>query len=421
MKKGSLYLIVAAGVIAIAGIIAVQSYWLYHTFDLKESQFEQSVHAALYATAENLAAYNKHEVIELQPVTRKSQDYYIVHVNDIIVPNVLEHFLISEFEKHNLNLGFEYGIYDCESQEMVYGKYIGPESSQKTGPHNLLKYPDSPYYFGVRFPEKDSFIVGNMRLMVTFSAILMFVILLIIVSIIALLRQRRLSELQKDFINNMTHEFKTPISTINIAADVFLNDTQIKEDSRLFKYAEIIKGQNTRLLNQVSRVLQIAKIDHPKTELKIEQIKLHDYLEDISRSMEIKLQEKNGQIRQAYTAKNDLIHADPIHLSNIVLNIVDNAIKYASDSAPDILIKTSEQKGYISLDISDNGIGISAPDLKKISNKFYRVERGNVHNVKGYGLGLFYVKRICDLHQWSLNIESKPELGTTVHIVIPNI
>jgi two-component system phosphate regulon sensor histidine kinase PhoR len=230
------------------------------------------------------------------------------------------------------------------------------------------------------------------------------------------LRQKRLSDLQKDFINNMTHEFKTPISSINIAASVIGQDPNVIANYRLSKYTHIIQEQNQRLNNQVEKVLNVAKMENESFKLKIESIDIIKLLKSVVDAEQLKL--KDGHIIFSSNCSSRNIFADKLHITNVLHNIIDNATKYCSKS-PQICI--AFQDGEVPcLTISDNGIGIEKEHLKLIFNKFYRVSTGNVHDVKGFGLGLFYVNQVCLSHGWKLEVKSIINEGTSFFIYFSN-
>lgn len=230
------------------------------------------------------------------------------------------------------------------------------------------------------------------------------------------MRQERTSELQKDFINNMTHEFKTPISSIKIAADVFSKSEFVINDPRLARYAGIITEQNQRLNDQVEKVLNIARLEKDSFELKKEPIDIHSALRDIAKNESVRIE--NQSINLELDNEIMEIFADPLHFTNVITNIIDNAIKY-SPGEPEITIKTERTPNTNIIQIIDQGIGIDKEKLKNIFDKFYRVSTGDVHNVKGFGLGLFYVKNICAAHGWVIDVKSEPNQGTTFIIKIP--
>jgi two-component system phosphate regulon sensor histidine kinase PhoR len=235
---------------------------------------------------------------------------------------------------------------------------------------------------------------------------------------IVILRQKQLSELQRDFINNMTHEFKTPISTINISTDVFIQNEKVKEDPRLSRYAGIIKEQVLRLNTQVEKVLQLANIERDSIELNVEEIDLADLIRNISPSLEMKVIDRKGELILDLDAGNALIRADRLHLTNILHNLVDNAVKYSGEN-PEIKIRLTNAGNNLIMSVQDNGIGIPKEHQKHVFDKFYRVPTGNVHNVKGFGLGLFYVKTMCKEHNWKLNLYSEMGKGTRIELSMP--
>jgi two-component system phosphate regulon sensor histidine kinase PhoR len=257
-----------------------------------------------------------------------------------------------------------------------------------------------------------------MRLTLIFSGILLVTIFFFLYAMSIILRQKRLSEMQKDFINNMTHEFKTPISTIRISTDVFLKSPEIIANPRLSQYANIIQEQNQRLNNQVEKVLQLAKIERGSFKLNKEDVDLHELVQSVLESIRVQVEKLGGTVECELGAKRPHIQADKLHLTNILHNLVDNATKYSKGN-PKIILKTKTvDDNRIQLQIIDHGIGISKEALAKVFEKFYRVPTGDVHDVKGFGLGLFYTKNICDAHGWKISIESEQGKGTTVSILI---
>jgi two-component system phosphate regulon sensor histidine kinase PhoR len=418
MENNAIKRLIAFGVFVIIGIIAAQSYWFYKTLDFKMDEFDKTVRIALLQVAENLAAVDSFQIPAIDLVKKASSNYYVVNINNVIDARNLEYYLQKEFQESAITEDFEYGIFNCSSDEMVYGSYCSySEKSSFSKSVNLPKYDEFIYYFGVRFPNRTSFVLGRMQLEMFLTAILLLTILFFANSIFVILRQKRLSEMQKEFINNMTHEFKTPISTINVSADVFLGSEAIQNDPRLSRYAAIVKEQNNRLNGQVEKVLQIARLEQQDFKLNIEQIALNELLEEIAKTPELKAQNLGGSFVLNLGAKQTDIKADRFHLTNILHNLLDNSLKYCA-AAPLIQLSTKDKGANILLEISDNGIGIAPEHQARIFDKFYRVPTGNVHNVKGFGLGLFYVKGIVDAHGWTIACQSELGKGTTIAITI---
>ncbi|RME96239.1 MAG: sensor histidine kinase, partial [Bacteroidetes bacterium] len=259
MKNSVIRWVVILGAVALVGIVGVQSYWVMATWDLNEEEFDKKVNLALYQVANALADLNQSELPSRDIVKQRSSNYWVVNMALEIEDEMLEYLLQRELERLALNIDFEYAVFDCHTDEMVYGGYCSytPEEERKDIQlGNLPKDSEFTYYFGVKFPDRQGFLFDKMELIIFLSAILLLTILFFAYAMWVILRQKRLSEMQKDFINNMTHEFKTPLSTIKIAAGVFANDERIQQDARLRRYANIILQQNQRLNNQVEKVLQ---------------------------------------------------------------------------------------------------------------------------------------------------------------------
>lgn len=421
MPSRSIRIIIVLGSLAIAGIIFIQGYWVTRTLDIKEDDFHQSVTIALRRVAEAISDYNKSELPKTDLINRRTSNYYSVNVNSAIDANILEDYLFQEFEKASLNTVFEYAVYDCSSDQLVYGNFcsINEDSQEFVRSDNLPKFNDLIYYFVVKFPSRGSYIVDSMRQSILFSMIAFLAIAFFAYAMWVILRQKQLTELQKDFINNMTHEFKTPISSIKIASDVIRSDSAVQDNTRLVKYADIIRTQNERLNNQVEKVLNIARLEKDQFEINKTKIKLASLVENIVANEKMKLEDAPGEIVFNSTLSDATILGDELHLTNVVSTIVDNAFKYC-DKTPKVTLSLTENSDqeYV-LSIKDNGIGIKKEMQKKVFEKFYRIPTGNIHDVKGFGLGLFYVKNIIDASKWKIDIASEEGKGTTFKIMIP--
>lgn len=422
MSNRTIWRLVLFGGLSIIGILGFQTYWFFRTWDFKDQEFQQSVHIALINVAREIAKYNKSELPTYDLVKKLNSNYYVVNVNDAIDAGALEYYLRKEFEAVALSTDFEYAIYDCASDRMVYGNYCTFSDKEPSNPteSNLPKYDQFLYYFGVRFPGRTSFILENIPAALIFSGILLITILFFLYSLYIILQQKRLSELQKDFINNMTHEFKTPISTIRISSEVLLKDPAISGDTRLSRYARIIGEQNQRLNDQVEKVLQLARIEKGSFKIKPEPLDIHEVLEAVVPGVQVKVQELGGTLMSSFQAQHSRVTADPLHLQNVINNLLDNAIKYSRE-VPEIKLSTRNVTGAIQLIIRDEGIGIPKEDQGRVFGKFYRVSTGNVHNVKGFGLGLYYVKSICQAHGWDIRLHSEEGKFTQITIQIPVI
>lgn len=393
-------------------------YWVRRAFDLKEAEFERTVTAGLYNVAQQIYDLKDTPSPANNPVRQVSTNYFVVMVNSEVNAELLEFLLRTEFEKRNIVADFEYGIYDCMNEKMIYGNYVPLQSNKKVKAKSLPMWSTQGYYFGVQFPNREAHIINQMGIWSFSSLVLLLVIVFFAYTLFVILKQKRLSEIQKDFINNMTHEFKTPISTIAVSTEVLKDPGIIKQPERLFNYATIIEKENTRLKNQVERVLQMARLDKEDIGLKKEGTCIHHLLEEAIRNSTLALRESQGEITTLLKAARSDIQADKLHITNVFANLIDNAIKYCS-GRPEISIQTINRNDGIVIDIRDNGIGISAENQRRVFQKFFRVSTGNVHDVKGFGLGLSYVKTMVEAHGGSINLKSEPGRGSTFSIYFP--
>ncbi|HNP78292.1 MAG TPA: HAMP domain-containing sensor histidine kinase, partial [Cyclobacteriaceae bacterium] len=237
-------------------------------------------------------------------------------------------------------------------------------------------------------------------------------------SLFVILKQKRLSEVQNDFINNMTHEFKTPISTIAISSQVLKDPSIVSQPDRLLNYASLIETENNRLREQVDRVLQMAQLEKKDLGLNKTYCQIHELIQEAAIHNTVALEAKGGAIEIHANAKHSTVFGDKLHLSNVINNLIDNAIKY-NHRPPRVAITTADSPAGLRIQVTDNGIGIPVDEQKRIFERFYRVPTGNIHDVKGFGLGLHYVKTVIEHHRGSIAVESKPGAGSTFSILIP--
>ncbi|WP_068597562.1 sensor histidine kinase [Vaginella massiliensis] len=275
------------------------------------------------------------------------------------------------------------------------------------------------FYFNVYFPQQNIAILGSSVPILALT----FILTIIIISVFSLAiyymqLQRNISEIKTDFINNMTHEFKTPIATINIASDALKNEKVTTDPEKVKYYADLIKQENKRMNSHVEMVLRMSKLERNQMDMNLQDVEMDSIIEKALEPIRFIVSERSGTIFETYQADRTIVHGDAFHLENIIINILDNARKYSIDR-PEISIKTYNQGDNFVLEVKDKGMGMSPSVLKKIFEKFYREETGNVHNVKGHGLGLAYVKKIVELHQGNVWAESKLGEGSTFYVKLP--
>jgi two-component system phosphate regulon sensor histidine kinase PhoR len=420
MKSSSIRFFVILATLCIVGITITQLYWVRRAFDLKEGEFERTVNAALFTVANQIFDINNTPSPAMNPVKQVSTNYFIVMVNGEVDATLLEFLLRSEFEKRNIKVDFEYGVYDCTSEKMKYGDYVPLQTAkEKVTNKKLPAWNHYAYYFGVQFPNREAHLLNQLGIWSFSTFVLLVVIIFFGYTLFVILKQKRLSEIQKDFINNMTHEFKTPISTIAVSTEVLKDPNIVHQPERLLNYTTIIEKENSRLKQQVERVLQMARLDREDIGLKKEIVDVHQVIQDAIKNTSGALHEKNGSISCELTATKHSIVADKLHLTNVLYNLIDNAIKYCKTS-PRILIRTSDVNKSLMIETLDNGIGISPEHQKRVFQKFYRVPTGNVHDVKGFGIGLNYVKSIIETHKGYVRLESALGKGCNFKITLPH-
>ncbi len=281
---------------------------------------------------------------------------------------------------------------------------------------NLFGPPDELY---VSFPGEDEFLLRSIWTLLSGSALFTLVIILgFSYTVFALQYQKKLSDIKTDFINNMTHEFKTPIATISLAVDSINNPRIIGDQDRISQYTGIIREENRRMNAQVEKVLQMALLDRNEIKLHRERLDLHTVIQTAVESIELQVEQRQGRISTELRAEKRTVLGDEVHLVNVVRNLIDNANKYSTQE-PHIQLETWNDQRGIYLSVTDNGIGMDRETQRRIFEKFYRVPRGNVHDVKGFGLGLSYVKALLDAHGGSITVKSQPGKGSQFTIYLP--
>lgn len=393
---------------------------LRQAFMFERNEFGNKIHFALQDVVNKIYRDNNNEPPAATPIKKVSDDYYVVNVDDVFEADILEYYLKSEFQKVKLDIDYEYAIYDCASDEMVYGSYIdanGKEVNNINKCENCFtKKEGLIYYFAIRFPHLNYNYIASLQQYWIYTGVLFLVLVIYVYSVFTLLKQKRYTELQKDFINNMTHEFKTPLSSILIASNYAVKQDAIEQDPKLNKYLKIIIEQSNKLNQHIERILNVAKADANLMGLELKQFNIVETIELVKENAALKYPEATLQF--VSPKENYTVTADPFHVYNITYNIVENAIKYGN-SSPEVKISIGETGKNIEIYFTDNGPGIPASHLEYVFDRFYRVPRENKKEVEGFGIGLFYVKKICELHGWKISIKNNEQQGITITIALP--
>ncbi len=416
MKTKNLNIIIVLGLVATIGILIAQLLWTKEAFNLEEKKFSQKANIALLEVVKKLYQGTNSELPSENPIKKIANDYYIANVDNDFEPKILEYYLKAEFTKFNINTDFEYAMYNCQSDEMVYGNYISlTDKSPDKKTVYFPKHKNLVYYFAIRFPNETTYLFSSLRFWFILSFALIIILLVYVYSIYTIIQQKKYSELQRDFINNMTHEFKTPLSSILLASNYLNKQEVIQKDEKLEKYTEIIINQSKKLNSHIEQILNIAKSDNAPMKMELKEVYIIPIIKDVVENMQLKHQNLSVKIN---ADKEFLIQADEFHFTNIVYNLLDNSIKYC-DGNPAITITIKEDKNQIKMDFSDNGIGVSNKNLNFIFDKFYRIPSTKSNEVNGFGLGLYYVKKICTQHHWKIGASNNTDKGIMITIVIP--
>jgi len=439
MRRRALGTIVLLATLSVIGVVLTQILWLDRAFRVQreqvqlqeqqqqqlDKQFNDHVVTALAKVTEQLLSINKDPSDLFDAVRQARPNYFAVAINDTVHPYLLEALLRKEFKRYNIHDDFEYGVYDCFTDSIVYGNYVSLDSAVVDAPQphsQLQKLNKDGHYFGVYFPRRNSDLwaprPASASTWVYPAIVVLIVFSFFAYSVWVILRQKRLSEMKNDFIGNMTHELKTPISTIALSSEVLCEPGIGREPERLQNYARIIRTENDRLRTQVERVLQLATLDRDHLSLRRENVDLHRKIQEVEEAFRLQLQERDGRLTLDLAARICTVAGDPVHLQNVLFNLVDNALKY-SKGRPMITVRTLDDGRWLRIEVSDKGIGMPRDVQRRIFERFYRAHTGNVHDVKGFGLGLHYVQQIVHAHDGRVEVESRPGDGSTFIVKLP--
>ena len=345
-----------------------------------------------------------------------------VPIHDRISNQEIQLSLSKELKNRGIDIEFEYGVYSNGFPTKIKSKKFKFKNSSI---YDTPIFRDSEgvtnFALLLSFPNKKQFLIGSIMTMAVLSMIFVLVIIIAYSSAIyQLIQQKQISEIKSDFINNMTHEFKTPIATINLAVEAIKNPKSINDKEKVLRYLGMIKDENKRMHAQVENVLRISKLEKNQLDISKDRVDAHDIINEAIAHIELIVEDRGGYVKTYLDAERSDVLANDMHFTNVIVNVLDNAVKY-SPEAPKIDVYTEKAKNSIIIKIQDQGSGMSKAVLKKVFEKFYREHTGNIHNVKGHGLGLAYVKKIIDDHQGEVYVESEKGKGSTFYIKLPLI
>ncbi len=410
MKNLPVRILVIIGALSMVAIVIVQIFWISQVMNRQEEMFDRSVQMALRSVVESLCEINGNDIPSNDPIDQLSSNYFIARTNYKIDLPSLDYLLKDELQKRSIEMDYEYGVYDCQTDRMVYGDFVAMDNSQaKVNPSGKLpKLVNDEYYFGIFFPGKRAGLVNMLGIWKGTTILILIILIVFSYALLVILRQKRFSEIQRDFINNMTHEFKTPLATLQVSAEVL--GQEVKEP-RQVRYTEIIKSELSRLEQHVHQLLKTSALDHQA--MKSERV---NATESIFRMKE-KFEDKHGQSLNAIIALDDdlYVKGDAVVFETMIYNLLDNAFKYGDGQ---VAYRAGRQSRYLVVEVSNQGPEIPKYEQKKIFKKFYRIHQGDLHDVKGFGLGLYFVHQGAKSMKGTVKLMSDRN-QTTFTIKIP--
>lgn len=421
MRSTTLRWIMLSITIIIALIIVSQLYWLKRVYTLEEQQFNAGVVKSIRGLFEDVKiadnpAFQVKKIVEvLDPNT------YLVKLDSIPDKDSLYHHLSNEFEDFDVWTDCIVSVYNSSQKAFLYQFYLSTAASRypQNTAINFLPINKNYNYLLLNFPHRSKYIIHEMLFWIVTAILLLLVLIGLSISLIFLYQQKFLNELQKDFVNNFTHEFKTPLAVMKIASDVLIQPSITTQPARLLKYGAVIKEQTEHLQSQVERLLKTAIGDNKHIIVNKEPCKLNKLIQHAIDQLEPLINNTNTGIYFTPDDNDPVINADKAHLQLVIINLIENAIKY-SNGLPYIAIDVQyADNNMYGISIKDKGIGIEEKNFKYLFKKFYRVPTGNVHKVNGFGLGLNFVKKIIDAHDGKIIIKSVPGVGTEFKILLP--
>jgi two-component system, OmpR family, phosphate regulon sensor histidine kinase PhoR len=441
MTKNTVRLLIALMTVALFGVLTLQMRFIYQAYHVKADQFNTHLFAVLNKVTERIDNDENYQVLNGYSVTFKDDKYlaakqlrFDAPIEERIDLTHLDAFIQEAMRNYDITLSYAYGVYSHRKKGFVIFKdthgephYLVTDTDTVSGSHFLKTSPYKanlfqadlapPGYLTIWFPNESSAIWGNLWQGLVLSLMFAGIILgSFIYTMRIVFRQKKLGDMKNDFINNMTHELKTPIATINMATDIISNPNM--QPDKMKRFINIIRQENDRMNANVSNILQMTLIDREEFKLKLTAINLHDVILTAADYIQLQVDKKEGIVETHLNAKQPIIEGDASHVANIINNLLDNANKYSPEK-PEITISTRNLSHGVEVTVADKGIGISKEARKYVFDKFYRVPTGNLHDVKGFGLGLAYVKTMMTAHKGQVEVKSDAGKGSQFILIFP--
>jgi two-component system phosphate regulon sensor histidine kinase PhoR len=424
LTANTVKLIVFFTSLSLVGLMVTQSFWTRRAFIIAQDQFDHSADKALMDVVDELRDFADSSS-RFAALRKDSVETVPTHtIFDVIDTNLLASLLNKYIEYHNLDWNYFYAIRKTANDSVIYHSEGFIHSQPLPKPYKACLsclWEEEYYHLALYFPDKNKSVLLNLSVWLTLTSVFLLVVVLSFIYIIfTILKQKKLSEMKNDFINNMTHEFNTPISTISVASEVLLNAKTDTSHSKIKQYSKIIYDENQRMKSLVERVMRLALYEGHEIKLNTTAINLHELIKLCIHNLCLEKHILKVDIRYELNAADPVIEADEMHVGNIVTNIIDNAIKYSTGN-PDIRVITANHDAGVLISFIDKGMGISREVQHHIFENFYRAHTGDVHTIKGYGIGLYYVKSIVDAHGGTVKVTSELNKGSRFDVYLPKV
>lgn len=414
-------LIVVLISLSVLGIIFIQMSWINNAISLRQKQHEQDLNHAISKMKESFHTLFLKYTGNVGWYNEETTNYLLQNFTaQVFTPDEIEQEIEKSLIGNNIREPFEYSITNIFQAPIARSQGFKDEYYKST--IDVLLTPDKSNFretLHLYIKEDRNYILRKMGWMIAASILFTGIITsAFALTVRTLFTQKKLSEIKSDFINNMTHELKTPLATISLAIDALTNEKVIHDSEKIRYYSGMIKDENRRMNKQVEKILQAARIEKQDITLKLQRLNAHDIINKVADNLSLQIQERNGTLNLKLEAPKHEIDADEVHFSNIIFNLLDNAIKYSKEQ-PVIEIATEMTNGMLAIKVKDNGIGMNKETQSRVFEKFYRAHTGNLHNVKGFGLGLSYVKAMVEAHGGRARVDSTPGKGSTFTVFFP--
>jgi two-component system, OmpR family, phosphate regulon sensor histidine kinase PhoR len=422
MNKKRFSVLIAISAISLAGITVIQLYGIRNAALFQQEQFAGSVQLGLKTVSNQLIEMQVDTNVQMLKSCKHAYEFERQEILPLLLSPRLEKLISEEFATQGISIKYEYGVYSTPDEIFVRSSNEAKNSEILGSQHRVsfsCIYDEEGYNLAVFFPNQQSMVLKSV---IPWASLLFILLIALVITfykiILMFLNQKKLSDMKTDFVNNMTHEFKTPLASLSLATDMLLRPDISNQPCQVHRYAKIISDENNRLKSRVEQVLHITLVERGEFRMQMKPLDIHKVVDESLKPYRLLIRQQKGKVAKHYNAHKTQFHADPDHLENMISNLIDNAIKY-SVGAPEITLETINNGQGIYIAVEDKGIGISAEHQQDIFRRFYRVSTGDVHDAKGFGLGLYYVKTVVEAHHGSITVKSQPGRGSRFEVFLP--